>query len=97
MAGLTINHRLAVQKFPSFRRAWRNLGFINSRLGNHDETIRSFTKFVELGGGITIVAVICEDLARLYAVADLLRTVGPTLVLTVLLDGPQLGFEVVVA
>ena len=45
------NHRLAVAKFPSFRRAWRNLGFINSRLGNHDETIRSFTKFVELGGG----------------------------------------------
>jgi len=45
------NHRLAVAKFPSFRRAWRNLGFIHSRLGNHDETIRSFTKFVELGGG----------------------------------------------
>ena len=48
-------------------------------------------QFVEIGGGITIVAVICEDLARLDAVADLLRTVGPTLVLTVLLDGPQLA------
>lgn len=44
------NHRLAVAKFPSFRRAWRNLGFINARLADHDETIRSFTRFVELGG-----------------------------------------------
>ena len=35
-----------------------------------------------------VVALVCEDLARLDAVADLLRTVGPTLVLTVLLDGP---------
>ena len=52
---------------------------------------RRSIQFLELGGGITIVAVVCEDLARLDAVADLLRTVGPTLVLTVLLDGPQLA------
>jgi tetratricopeptide (TPR) repeat protein len=44
------SHRLAVTRFPSFRRAWRNLGFINARLGNHDDTIKSFTRFVELGG-----------------------------------------------
>ena len=50
-----------------------------------------WVQFLELGGGITVVAVVCEDLARLDAVADLLRTVGPTLVLTVLLDGPQLA------
>ncbi len=55
------------------------------------EVPRRAVQFVEIGGGITIVAVICEDLARLDAVADLLRTVGPTLVLTVLLDGPQLA------
>ncbi len=47
--------------------------------------------FVELGGGITIAAVICEDLARQDGVAQLLREVGPTLVLTLLLDGPQLA------
>ena len=52
---------------------------------------RRSIQFLELGGGITIVALVCEDLARLDAVADLLRTVGPTLVLTVLLDGPQLA------
>jgi hypothetical protein len=48
-------------------------------------------QFVEIGSGITLVAVICEDLARLDEVADLLRAVGPTLVTTVLLDGPQLA------
>jgi hypothetical protein len=55
------------------------------------EVPRRSIQFLELGGGITVVAVVCEDLARLDAVADLLRTVGPTLVLTVLLDGPQLA------
>jgi len=47
-------------------------------------------QFIELAEGITLVAVVCEDLARLDEVADLLRAVGPTLVVTVLLDGPQL-------
>jgi hypothetical protein len=35
--------------------------------------------------------VVCEDLARIDEVADLLRVVGPTLVVTILLDGPQLA------
>ncbi len=47
-------------------------------------------QFIELSEGITFVAVICEDLARLDEVADLLRAVGPTMVVTPLLDGPQL-------
>jgi hypothetical protein len=47
--------------------------------------------FLELGSGITVAAVICEDLARLDEVADLMRSVGPTLVATTLLDGPQLA------
>lgn len=55
------------------------------------EVPRRSIQFVELGGGITIAALVCEDLARLDAVADLLRSVGPTLVMTVLLDGPQLA------
>jgi hypothetical protein len=46
---------------------------------------------LELGEGLTLVAVICEDLARLDEVAELLRDVGPTLVVTILLDGPQLA------
>jgi hypothetical protein len=47
-------------------------------------------QFIELAEGITCVAVVCEDLARLDEVADLLRVVGPSLVVTILLDGPQL-------
>jgi len=47
-------------------------------------------QFIELAEGITLVVVVCEDLARLDEVADLLRAVGPTLVVTILLDGPQL-------
>jgi hypothetical protein len=46
---------------------------------------------LDVGGGITVAAVVCEDLARLDGVADLLRSAGPTLVLTLLLDGPQLA------
>jgi hypothetical protein len=45
---------------------------------------------LELGSGLTLAAVVCEDLARLDGVADLLRSVGPSLVVTLLLDGPQL-------
>ena len=51
---------------------------------------RRGVQLIELGEGITIAAVICEDLARLDEVADLLRTVGPTLLVAVLLDGPQI-------
>ncbi len=41
----------AVGKFPSFRRAWRNLGLIHARDGRYDDAIRSFTRMLELGGG----------------------------------------------
>lgn len=48
------------------------------------------TQIVDIGGGATIVPLVCEDLARLDEVADLLRRVGPGLVVSLLLDGPQL-------
>ncbi len=44
----------AVQKFPSFRRAWKNLGLTQIRLGKNDDAIRSFTRMIELGGGDAI-------------------------------------------
>jgi tetratricopeptide (TPR) repeat protein len=40
----------AVGKFPSFRRAWRNLGLIHVRAGRYDEGIAAFTRMIELGG-----------------------------------------------
>lgn len=45
------SYERAVEKFPSFRRAWRNLGLIHARDGRHDEAIRAFTRMLELGGG----------------------------------------------
>lgn len=55
------------------------------------EVPRRSVQFLELGDGITFAFLVCEDLARLDVVSELLRSVGPTLVMTVLLDGPQLA------
>jgi len=52
---------------------------------------RRAVQVVELDEGVTLVSLICEDLARIDEVADLLRAIGPTLVITTLLDGPQLA------
>ena len=45
----------------------------------------------DLGNGATIAPLVCEDLARMDEVADFLRGIGPSLVLALLLDGPQLA------
>jgi hypothetical protein len=46
---------------------------------------------IDVGGGVTAAPLVCEDLARLDEVADLLRRIGPSLVVALLLDGPQLA------
>lgn len=45
---------------------------------------------VDVGGGTTTSPLVCEDLARMDEVADVLRRIGPSVVIAVLLDGPQL-------
>jgi hypothetical protein len=40
---------------------------------------------------VTLAALVCDDLAQNDDVAELIRSVGPTCVLTALLDGPQLN------
>lgn len=45
---------------------------------------------VDVGGGTTAAALVCEDLARMDEVADVLRRIGPSVVIALLLDGPQL-------
>ena len=45
---------------------------------------------IDVGGGITTAPMVCEDLASFDEVADLVRRAGPSLVVAVLLDGPQL-------
>ncbi len=44
-------YETAVEKFPKFRRAWRNLALIYVRLGDHAGAARSFVRVIELGGG----------------------------------------------
>jgi hypothetical protein len=55
------------------------------------EIPRRSVQFVELGDGVTLASLVCEDLAQTDEVADVLRSVGPMIVVTPLLDGPQLG------
>jgi hypothetical protein len=46
---------------------------------------------IDVGAGMTTVPLVCEDLARLDEVADVVRRLGPSLVIALLLDGPQLA------
>ncbi len=55
------------------------------------EVPRQELQFLELGEEITLASLVCEDLAQIDDVAEILRSVGPTIVLALLLDGPQLG------
>jgi hypothetical protein len=52
---------------------------------------RQAVQFIELGDGITLVSLVCEDLAQIDDVADVVRSVGPTMIYTPVLDGPQLS------
>ena len=51
---------------------------------------RKAIEFVEVAE-LTLVSLVCEDLAQNDEIASLMRSVGPTVVLAVLLDGPQLS------
>ncbi len=44
------HYRTAVAKFPSFRRAWKNMALIQVQQANFDNAIRSFSRVLELGG-----------------------------------------------
>jgi len=52
---------------------------------------RRAIQLVELGDEITFVSLVCEDLAQIDDVAEVIRSVGPTIVYAPLLDGPQLS------
>ena len=67
------------QLAPS-RRWWEAIGLRRRRL-----------TFLTVAEGVTLCPLVCEDLARADAVAELIRSVGPSLVIALLLDGPQLA------
>ncbi len=43
-------YKVAVDKFPKFRRAWKNLGIIHVRQGEYEESLPALTRVIELGG-----------------------------------------------
>jgi hypothetical protein len=61
------------------RRWWEHISLSN----------REFM-FVSLDKGLVVSVLICEDLARPDPVGNLLRSVGPNLVIALLMDGPQI-------
>lgn len=48
------SYRIAVEKYPKFRRAWRNLGLIYVRQGDFKQALPALTRVVELGGSDAI-------------------------------------------
>jgi hypothetical protein len=55
------------------------------------EVRRRSLQIVERDDGLTMASLVCEDLAHVDEVMDLLREVGPALIVSLLLDGPQLA------
>lgn len=47
--------------------------------------------FMPFSPDLTAAVLICEDLARQEPISDVIRTVGPNLVIALLMDGPQLA------
>jgi len=45
------NYRKALEKFPNFLRAQKNLGLVCVRRGEMAGAVRAFTRMIELGGG----------------------------------------------
>ena len=70
-------------------------------IGGSLELSRSWWEHVKLGdrrlfffsilSNLTLCVLICEDLARPDPVGDLVRAVGPDLVIALLMDGPQIS------
>lgn len=48
-------YQIALEKYPKFRRAWRNLAIIQVRQNLFDQALHSLTRVIELGGGDAII------------------------------------------
>jgi hypothetical protein len=54
---------------------------------------KRIVEFFQLRSGTSTTILICEDLARADPVQSVLRSVGPNLVIAILMDGPQRSFR----
>jgi hypothetical protein len=77
-AGQIYQYHLGAALDPG-RRLWENIEIPPRTL-----------HFVALSSWLTLCHLICEDLARIDPVSDVVRAVGPNLLIALLLDGPQL-------
>lgn len=66
-------------QLPASRRCWEYI----------DIPARDLN-FVSLGTWLTWCTLVCEDLARQDPTAEIIRSVGPNLLIALLMDGPQL-------
>jgi hypothetical protein len=57
----------------------------------HTEIKSRRLSFISVNDRLTLSILICEDLSRQDPVADIIRAVGPNLVVALLMDGPQLS------
>lgn len=64
---------------PASRQSWE-----------HTEIADRSIYFVTLSDWLTLSVLVCEDLARQDPMPDVLRAVGPNLVIALLMDGPQI-------
>lgn len=55
------------------------------------QVARRSVRFLAMNGDLTMCCLVCEDLARRDPVAEVVRAVGPNLVIALLMDGPQLA------
>lgn len=70
-----------------------NLGAVlhpSRRWWEYIDINRRELRFVTANGWLTLCHLICEDLARQDPVAPIIRGVGPSLIIALLMDGPQL-------
>jgi hypothetical protein len=74
-----LNYHLGAALHPSLR-WWEDI-----------DVRRRTLRFIVANSWLGICPLICEDLARQDPVAQIIRALGPTLVIALLLDGPQLG------
>ena len=74
-----ILHYQLAGRIPSAASVWENIVIHRRRL-----------HFLTFGDWMTWSVLVCEDLARQDPAADLIRSVGPNLLIALLMDGPQL-------
>jgi hypothetical protein len=87
------HHRWRLDRGQINRYGLKNLSGKEEFFWEHIEIENRRLYFVTLRPWLTVTVLICEDLARPDPVGDLVRAVGPNLVVSLLLDGPQLPFR----